>query len=127
MCSPSFQGMLTCGQKERIILVGHSCQPANQLRNKWPFGIDGLMKIFQAHADNRLMALFVRLYHHHGDTFEHTILGSRGFATINPLNLEAILSKQFDGEGLNCLKTQGMLIISQILALGLDETSSILC
>lgn len=55
------------------------------------------MKLFQANADNRMMALIVGLYRQHGDTFEHNILGARGIATINPLNLEAILSKQFNG------------------------------
>ena len=97
MIAPVTQEMLTVLQVEQGFLIEHGCQPANQLTNKLPFGVDGLMKIFQAHADNRLMALFVRLYRRLGDTFEHNVLGSRGFATINPHNLEAILSKQFHG------------------------------
>lgn len=82
----------------------HGCQPPNRLLNKFPLGIDRLHQIFDADANNRLMALFMYHFRLWGDTLEQVFLGTRAFGTIDPKNLEAMLSTQFDGrdKALNC-------------------------
>lgn len=75
----------------------HGCQPPNRLLNEFPLGLDRLHQIFSADANNRLMALFLYHFRLWGDTLEQVFLGTRALGTIDPQNLEAILSTQFNG------------------------------
>lgn len=43
------------------------------------------------------MALFLYHFRLWGDTLEQVFLGTRALGTIDPRNLEAMLSTQFDG------------------------------
>lgn len=45
------------------------------------------------------MALFLYHFRLWGDTLEQVFLGTRALATIDPLNLEAMLFTQFNGCG----------------------------
>ena len=75
----------------------HGCQPPNRLLNEFPLGLDRLHQIFSADANNRLMALFMYHFRLWGDTLEQVFLGTRALGTIDPRNLEAMLSTQFNG------------------------------
>ncbi|KAH7060976.1 cytochrome P450 alkane hydroxylase [Paraphoma chrysanthemicola] len=68
------------------------CRPAPRLRNQRPWGVDRLEQIFRADSESRLMALFLFHFRQTGNTLEHKFLGTRAFGTIEPANLEAILS-----------------------------------
>ena len=67
------------------------------LKNEFPLGLDRLKQIFDADADSRLMALFLMHFRMWGDTLEQVFLGTQAFGTIDPINLEAILSTKFKG------------------------------
>lgn len=97
---PSFLNLyikLKIRKIDRAFGIRHGCQPPNRLLNELPLGVDRLYQISQAHSDNRLMALFLYHFRRWGDTLEQVFLGTRAFGTIDPRNLEAILSTQFNG------------------------------
>ena len=73
----------------------HGCLPPPRLRNAWPWGIDRLTQIFQADANHRLMELFLFHFQDVGSTLEQKFLGTSAFGTIEPRNLEAMLSSSF--------------------------------
>ncbi|OAL29465.1 hypothetical protein AYO20_09202 [Fonsecaea nubica] len=73
----------------------HGCRPPPRLQNQRPLGLDRLEQIFQANAESRLMELFLFHFRQTGNTLEQVFLGSKAFGTIDPANLEAILSSQF--------------------------------
>lgn len=75
----------------------HGCRPAPRLKNAWPLGIDRLIQIWQADANQRLMDLFTFHFEDVGHTLEQKFLGTRAFGTIEAKNLEAILSSRFAG------------------------------
>ena len=67
------------------------------LKNEWPLGLDRIKQIFDANADSRLMALFLFHFRDVGNTLEQNFLRTQAFGTIDPMNLEAILSTKFKG------------------------------
>jgi hypothetical protein len=52
---------------------------------------------FTAHWDKKLLQLFQNLYDGLGPNIEQTLLGGTGFVTIDPENIETMLSTQFNG------------------------------
>lgn len=74
----------------------HGCQSPPRLLNQRPWGIDRLEQIFRADAESRLMELFLFHFRLWGTTLEQVFLGTQAFGTIEPRNLEAILSSKFD-------------------------------
>ena len=55
------------------------------------------MDAFSADRDGRLLRFFVSLVERNGINFDHFICGARAFDTIDPRNVEVILSTQFKG------------------------------
>ena len=104
----------------------HGCQPiTEQIPAKWPLGIDVLRAQLAAIADNRLFAYQQPFIDSLRPTFMIKMLGATGYTTIDPKNLEAMLSTRFEGNlhsvkrGLavpNCFADRE----SQILAWALD-------
>ncbi|OAL44042.1 cytochrome P450 alkane hydroxylase, partial [Pyrenochaeta sp. DS3sAY3a] len=78
----------------------HGCQPAPRLVNQRPFGVDRLEQIFRADAESRLMQLFLFHFRQTGSTLEQKFLGVKAYGTIDPANLEAILSTNFKDFGM---------------------------
>lgn len=56
-----------------------------------------IVKTRKSVARHKTLQLFLELIEESGTTFEQNVLGSRGFATIDPENIEAILSTNFAG------------------------------
>jgi hypothetical protein len=73
----------------------HGCLPAPRLQNQWFWGLDRLTQIFRADAESRLMELFLFHFRQTGSTLEQKFLGTKAYGTIEPANLEAILSTNF--------------------------------
>ncbi|GME48853.1 cytochrome P450 [Neofusicoccum parvum] len=71
------------------------CAPSKRLRYAWPLGLDLIVDAFRAAASGRILALFDRLVSRTGTTFEQRLLGISGIDTIDPENIEAVLSSQF--------------------------------
>ena len=72
------------------------CQSPPRLINQRPWGIDRLEQIFRADFESRLMELFLFHFRLWGTTLEQKFLGTLAYGTIEPRNLEAILSSKFD-------------------------------
>ncbi|PLB34797.1 cytochrome P450 [Aspergillus candidus] len=87
------------GQNERRIdeqfAAAHGCQPLKPWTSKWPLGLDLLFKAFEYDRRQQILRFFLDVISQSGNTFEQKLLFSRGIDTIEPRNIEAILSSQF--------------------------------
>ena len=72
--------------------------------SRWPFGLDVLYAQYNAIKDNRLLAFQQRYLDDLGPNLELQILGSVGYTTLDPKNVEAVLSSHFEG-------TPGIIIV----------------
>lgn len=70
------------------------------LQNQRPLGIDRLEQIFRANTESRLMELFLFHFRQTGSTLQQIFLRTPAFGTIEPANLEAILSSNFKDWGM---------------------------
>ena len=86
-------------QKKTNTAIGqsHRCRPPPRLVNQRPLGVDRLEQIVRADRESRLMPLFLSHFRLWGTTLDHVFLGIRAVATIEPRNLEAILSTYSQG------------------------------
>ena len=64
-------------------------------------GVDRLEQIFRASAESRLMELFLFHFRQTGNTLKQVFLLTPAYGTVDPANLEAILSSKFEGEHAN--------------------------
>ena len=49
--------------------------------------------------EERILQFFTRVVEESGTTFEQNLLGGRAVNTVDPKNIEAILSTSFNGNG----------------------------
>ena len=100
-------------QADELYGKRRGCQPVTRhLPVKWPLGINVLRAQLAAIADNRLFAHQQAFIDDLGPNFMIKMLGSMGFTTIDPENIEAVLSTRFEG----------IRIINLILAISSDST-----
>ncbi|KAJ5114025.1 hypothetical protein N7456_002559 [Penicillium angulare] len=97
-----YQGYKTWAayRTDLIISTQHGCKNAPRLKNWWPLGIDRLIQIWMADADQRLMGLFTFHFRDVGNTLEQKFLGTKAFGTVEPRNLEAMMSSKEKGKRL---------------------------
>jgi hypothetical protein len=67
------------------------------LQNQRPLGVDRLEQIFRADTESRLMELFLFHFRQTGYTLQQVFLMTPAFGTVDPANLEAMLSSKFSG------------------------------
>ncbi|PSN58810.1 cytochrome P450 alkane hydroxylase [Corynespora cassiicola Philippines] len=77
----------------------NGCLPAPRLPNQRPLGVDRLEQMFRADAESRLMELFLFHFRQTGSTLEQEFLGTKAYGTIEPANVETILSTKFQDYG----------------------------
>jgi hypothetical protein len=77
--------------------VQNGCQPPKRWHSKWPQGLDLLLKAFRHAKAQQILKFFVDLIDENGNTFEQKLLFNLGIDTIEPKNIEAVLSTQFTG------------------------------
>ncbi|KAI4086117.1 MAG: hypothetical protein LQ344_007830 [Seirophora lacunosa] len=70
-----------------------------KLPYKWPLALDIVRRGFQAHWNKRLLGLFADLYDGLGPNIEQTLLGNTGLVTLDPENIETMLSTRFEDFG----------------------------
>lgn len=70
----------------------------SKLPSKWPLGLGVLYQQWKANADKRLLAFQQPFLDELGPSLEIEILGSIGYTTFDPENIEAALSTRFDGK-----------------------------
>lgn len=75
----------------------HGCLPPPLLQNQRPLGIDRLEQIFRASMEMRVMELFLFHFRQTGYTLKQVILKTAAYGTVDPANLEAMLSTNFTG------------------------------
>ncbi|KAH8596265.1 putative cytochrome P450 alkane hydroxylase [Bisporella sp. PMI_857] len=63
---------------------------------RWPLAVDIILKTFAANRNNQLLRLFVEVTTKLPHTFEQKLLGAIGINTLDPKNIESLLSTQFD-------------------------------
>lgn len=99
--------ILTPAKNDIELARANGCQSPPRLLNQRPFGVDRLEQIFRANAESRLMELFQFHFRLWGTTLEQIFLGSRAYGTIEPANLEAILSTNFQGKAITprCIRS----------------------
>jgi hypothetical protein len=56
-----------------------------------------LAKAFKYGRKKQILQWFVEVVEHNHTTFEQTLLGNRGINTVDPRNIEAVLSTNFNG------------------------------
>ncbi|KAF2668755.1 cytochrome P450 alkane hydroxylase [Microthyrium microscopicum] len=83
-------------QDDKVIGNKHGCLPPPVFKNQWPLGVDRLEQLFRANAESRLMEHFLGNFRQMGSTFMTLFLGNAGYATMEPANLEALLSTNFN-------------------------------
>lgn len=87
-------------QAEGVFVALHHCEKVKTLRTSWPLGLDLIISAFRHASEHQLLKFFTQLIIETGNTFEQNLLGSRGLDTIDPKNIEAVLSSQFSEFGL---------------------------
>lgn len=65
--------------------------------HKWPFALDVLKRQYDANSDQHLMAFQSKFFDKIGPNMELKLFGAVGYMTIEPTNVEAILSTRFEG------------------------------
>lgn len=65
--------------------------------HKWPFALDVLKRHYDANSDQHLMAFQSKFFDQIGPNMELKLFGAVGYMTIEPKNIEAILSTRFEG------------------------------
>ncbi|MCJ1462095.1 hypothetical protein MMC07_000695 [Pseudocyphellaria aurata] len=72
--------------------------------HKWPLALDVLKRQYDANSERHLMAFQSKFFDKLGPNMELKLFGAVGYMTIEPKNVEAILSTKFEGMNLQLEK-----------------------
>jgi hypothetical protein len=64
---------------------------------KWPFALDVLKRQYDALPSQRLLAFQSQFFDRLGPNMKIMLFGQAGYMTMDPRNIEAILSTRFEG------------------------------
>ncbi|KAL4813454.1 cytochrome P450 [Aspergillus spinulosporus] len=82
------------------IAAANGCLPPKKWNSTWPLGLDLLVKAFRYDRRQQILKFFLDVVDKSGTTFEQNLLFARGIDTIDPQNIQALLSTQFTDFGL---------------------------
>ncbi|KAL8650886.1 MAG: hypothetical protein Q9226_004956 [Calogaya cf. arnoldii] len=74
------------------------CGSPRRLQYKWPLALDLVIEAFRITAEKQTLQWFVKIFEKTGTTFEQHALGVRSINTVEPDNIESILSTQFSAD-----------------------------
>ncbi|KAL3475350.1 n-alkane-inducible cytochrome P450 [Aspergillus californicus] len=77
------------------IAIAKGCLSLESWNSTWPLGLDLLLKAFQYERRQQILKFFLDVIDESGNTFEQNLLFARGIDTIEPVNIQAVLSTQF--------------------------------
>ncbi|KAL8819107.1 MAG: hypothetical protein Q9191_007804 [Dirinaria sp. TL-2023a] len=80
----------------------YGCQPPPQLPNRWPLGIDRLKELWHWNSEGHLLAYLCGLadgYEPRNNLFQFMLFGPRVYHTLDPKNVETVLSTDFEKFG----------------------------
>ncbi|KAI4939601.1 uncharacterized protein J4E92_000887 [Alternaria infectoria] len=83
-------------QEEDRYAAQMGCKAPPKWAAKWPQGLDLLLKARQHARAQTILQFFVDIVDSSGPTHEQQLLGARGINTVEPRNIEEILSTQFE-------------------------------
>lgn len=89
--------LLTTSQAESRFAVEKRCLPPKTWNSKWPLGLDMLLKALKYARTMQILQFFLEVVDDNGTTFVQELLGATGIDTVDPENIEAVLSTNFDG------------------------------
>ncbi|KAG6985276.1 hypothetical protein G7Y79_00141g102130 [Physcia stellaris] len=84
-------------QAEAFFEQIHGCCTPRRLPYSWPLALDIVVYAFRTIGEKQVLQWFVDIFDRTGPTFEQYILGAKGINTIEPENIESILSSNFAG------------------------------
>ncbi|KAF7868848.1 uncharacterized protein EAF02_009584 [Botrytis sinoallii] len=93
-------GRIQENKETRAIIKNLGCLSPPLLENQRPLGIDRLEQIFRADNESRLMELFLFHFRQTGYTLKQIFLLTPAYGTVDPANLEAIMSTKFSDWGM---------------------------
>ncbi|CAG8978256.1 hypothetical protein HYALB_00009153, partial [Hymenoscyphus albidus] len=73
----------------------HQCTSPPQLPYKYPLAIDRLLEAIRSSEEKRTLSWLQQIFNEVGETFEQVVLGGRSINTVEPENMEAMLSSDF--------------------------------
>lgn len=84
-------------QRDTLYGLKHGCQPPQEIRNRWPFGLDHIKQLLDADANYRLMETLNTFMNDYPTNLcsQFFALGPRGYNSLIPQNVDAILSSSF--------------------------------
>ncbi|KAL3491421.1 cytochrome P450 [Aspergillus germanicus] len=82
------------------IVTANGCLPPRKWCSAWPLGLDLLVKAFEYDRRQQILKFSLEVVAQSSTTFEQSLLFARGIDTIEPRNIQALLSTQFTGFGL---------------------------
>ncbi|KAL2062429.1 hypothetical protein VTL71DRAFT_6695 [Oculimacula yallundae] len=92
---------LRAKEADEAVIQEYHCLPlSKRLPYKWPLAIDLLVEAYTHATEGRILRYFTKLIAPLGPTFEQKLLGAIGIDTLDPKNIEAILSTQFSDFGM---------------------------
>ncbi|KAK5656059.1 hypothetical protein OQA88_5198 [Cercophora sp. LCS_1] len=82
-------------ETERAFALKHGCLPPPVWGAKFPLGLDYLFRAFKHAHRKQILSFFIDVFDESGATFQQHLLGARAIGTIDPANIEAVLSTNF--------------------------------
>lgn len=73
----------------------HRCQPPPVLRGTWPLSLDLLVKCIKADNGTQILGFFISILEDTGYTHAQILFGLRSINTVDPENIEVLLSTEF--------------------------------
>lgn len=89
---------LLISQAENRFALSTGCLPPKTWNSTWPLGLDMLVKAARYARTMQILRFFLDVVDDNGTTFEQKLLGARGIDTIDPRNIETVLSTDFGGK-----------------------------
>lgn len=89
--------LLTSSQAESRFAAEKGCLPPKIWNSRWPFGLDMLVKALKYARTMQILQFFLEVVDDNGTTFVQELLGATGIDTVDPENIEAVLSTNFEG------------------------------
>jgi cytochrome P450 len=71
------------------------CKPPPSMRNRWPFAIERIVNAIKADKAQQFPEFMTRRCEAEGHTHEYYLIGTHGFMTNDPKNIQALLATQF--------------------------------
>ncbi|KAL3429273.1 cytochrome P450 [Aspergillus tetrazonus] len=85
-------------QADNQLAAANGCLLPEKWNSTWPLGLDLLVKAFHYDRRQQILKFFLDVVDTSGTTFEQNLLFARGIDTIDPQNIQALLSTQFTSQ-----------------------------